>query len=519
MNVSGIWLAGVVTLVTAIAVNATTPLVKIDSGIVQGKSAGTVNAYLGIPYAAPPVGKLRWKPPTPPAKWNTIRKATSLGARCLQPPVYSDMVFRDPGMSEDCLTLNVWAPTQGKGALPVMVWIHGGGFVAGASSEPRQEGGNLAKLGVVVVSMNYRMSIFGFFVHPELTAESGKSASGNYGLLDIVAALEWVQHNIAAFGGDPGNVTIFGESAGSFAVSALMASPLGSGLFHKAIGESGAAFHSRGLSFKPRAERETMDAKFASSALKAQTVAQLRALPAAKLLEAASRKGAERDAFSFAPDLDGYFLPESVPAIFAAGKQNDVPLLAGWNRDEGSFDVAKHKPTLPTLKETAQEEFGTKAGEFLQLYPADTDEQAYRIMEDFEGDRFIAYSTWKWMEAQKATGKQVVYRYRFDLALPPDPKEPGPAVANHSGEIEYVFGMLDSKPRPWRSEDRKLSELMQKYWTNFARTGDPNGADLPKWPTYESDSGWQTMYLSASPEAKQDDMRDRYLFLDSAWGK
>jgi para-nitrobenzyl esterase len=478
-----------------------------------------VSSFLGIPYAAPPVGKLRWKAPAPPAKWNGVRKATSFGARCMQSRVYSDMVFRDRGGSEDCLALNVWAPSVGKTALPVMVWIHGGGFAAGASSEPRQDGGNLAKQGVVVVSMNYRMGIFGFFVHPELTAESGKNASGNYGMLDLVAALEWVQHNIASFGGDPGNVTIFGESAGSFAVSALMASPLATGLFHKAIGESGAAFHSRGLSFRSRAEREAIDSKFASSALGAQTLAQLRAVPAPKLLETASKKSEGRDAFSFGPDVDGYFLPESVPTIFAAGKQNDVPLLAGWNRDEGSFDVASHKPTVASLKERSETEFGERAGEFLRLYSADNDEQAYRSMEDFEGDRFIAYSTWKWMEMQKASGKQVVYRYRFDLALPPDPKESGPAVANHSGEIEYVFGMLDSKARPWRPEDRKLSEQMQKYWTNFARTGDPNGPDLPKWPSYESGSGWQTMFLSASPEAHKDEMRDRYLFLDTQWSK
>ncbi len=519
MQGSGRWLLLAVTLVTPFAAAETGPLVKIDSGIVQGKSVGTVNAFLGIPYAAPPVGKLRWKAPVPPSKWTGARRATTFGARCMQTRVYSDMVFRDPGVSEDCLTLNVWAPTVGKTAMPVMVWIHGGGFAAGASSEPRQDGANLAKLGVVVVSMNYRMGIFGFFVHPELTTESGKNASGNYGLLDLVAALEWVQHNIAAFGGDPGNVTIFGESAGSFAVSALMASPLATGLFHKAIGESGAAFHSSGLSFRSRAEREPIDSKFASSALGAQTVAQLRAVPAQKLLEVASKKSEGRDAFSFGPDVDGYFLPESVPAIFAAGKQNDVPLLAGWNRDEGSFEVNSTKPTVVTLKERAEKEFGERATEFLRLYSADNDEQAYRSMEDFEGDRFIAYSTWKWLEMQKANGKQNGYRYRFDLALPPDPKEPGPAVANHSGEIEYVFGMLDSKARPWRPEDRKLSEQMQKYWTNFARTGDPNGPDLPKWPSYESGGGWPTMYLSASPEAHKDDMRERYLFLDSQWSK
>jgi para-nitrobenzyl esterase len=519
MRGRGSWLVIVVTLVTPFVAHAAAPLVKIDGGIVQGKSVGAVNAFLGIPYAAPPVGKLRWKPPAPPAKWEGVRKATTFGARCMQTRVYSDMVFRDPGISENCLMLNVWAPPGGKEGLAVMVWIHGGGFAAGASSEPRQDGGHLANLGVVVVSMNYRMGIFGFFVHPELTAESGKNAAGNYGLLDIVAALEWTQHNIAAFGGDPANVTIFGESAGSFAVSALMASPLASGLFHKAIGESGAAFKSRGLSFESRADREPVDSKFMNAALHVQTLAQLRAVPAQKLLDAATKKSEGHDEFSFGPDVDGHFLPESVPAIFAAGKQNDVPLLGGWNRDEGSFDVAKTKPTMASLKESAEKEFGAKAPEFLRLYSADNDDQAYRAMEDFEGDRFIAYSTWKWLEMQKASGKQTVYRYRFDLALPPDPKEPGLAVANHSGEIEYVFGMLDSKPRPWRPEDRKLSEQMQKYWANFARTGDPNSADLPKWPAYESGSGWQTIYLSASPEARKDDMRDRYLFLDEAWKK
>jgi len=513
------WLVVVLTLLTPFVAHAAGPLVKIDSGIVQGQTVGAVNAFLGIPYAAPPVGNLRWKPPMPPAKWEDVRKATSFGARCMQTRVYSDMVFRDPGISENCLMLNVWAPPGGTEGLPVMVWIHGGGFAAGASSEPRQDGSQLAKLGVVVVSMNYRMGIFGFFVHPELTAESGKNAAGNYGLLDIVAALEWTQHNIAAFGGDPANLTIFGESAGSFAVSALMASPLANGLFHKAIGESGAAFKSRGLTFKSRADREPEDSKFMNAALRVHTLAQLRAVPAQKLLDAATKKSEGHDEFSYGPDVDGYFLPESVPAIFVAGKQNDVPLLAGWNHDEGSFEVAKTKPTEASLKESAEKEFGAKAPEFLRLYSADNDDQAYRAMEDFEGDRFIAYSTWKWLEMQKATGKQTVYRYRFDLALPPDPKEPGPAVANHSGEIEYVFGMLDSKARPWRPEDRKLSEQMQKYWTNFARSGDPNGSDLPKWPTYESGSGWQTMYLSATPEPHKDDTRDRYLFLDGAWKK
>jgi para-nitrobenzyl esterase len=499
-------------------------VVKIDTGTVQGKSDGTVRSFLGIPYAAPPVGDLRWKPPVAAAEWAGVREATEFGARCMQGPIYADMIFRDPGISEDCLTLNVWAPANdGKAKLPVMVWIHGGGFVAGGSSEPRQDGGKLAKRGVVLVSVNYRLGIFGFFVLPDLAAESGRDSAGNYGLLDQVAALEWVRRNIAAFGGDPGNVTIFGESAGSFSVSVLMASPVAKGLFHKAIGESGGAFFSGGLPFKTLAVSEQEGAKFASESLGAKTVAELRAIPAQTLLDATlDRQGPQEPHYSSAPDIDGYFLPKPVPAIFAAGQQNDAPLLAGWNKDEGSFDVvsAKEKPTPTSMKALAEKEFAGKAEQFLRLYPADTDAHATRSMEDFAGDRFIAWSTWKWLEAQKTTGKQPVYRYRFDLELPADPKrEPG-LGAFHSAEIEYVFGALDAKSWvAWRAEDRALSEQMQKYWVNFARSGDPNGGGLPKWPVYDSAGGWQTIYLGAQTRATKDAQRERYLFLDTAWAK
>jgi len=518
--VASLLVFGILALPLALFGASSGPQAKTQSGTVEGKEDGAVHAFLGIPYAAPPVGDLRWKAPVPAAKWAGVRKATDFGSHCMQGNVFGDMVFHDPGGSEDCLFLNVWVPAKGAGAkLPVMVWIYGGGFQAGATSEARQDGTHLAQQGVIVVSMNYRLGVFGFFVHPELAKESGRNAAGNYGLLDQVAALKWVHDNIAAFGGDPGNVTIFGESAGSFSVAAQMASPLAKGLFQKAIGESGGAGERPDPEAAEKA-REIKDVKLASSILGVQTLAELRAVPAEKLLNAFFKPGGENN-FAFSPDVDGYFLPEPPPAIFAAGKQNDVPLLAGWNHDEGSFEIAfsPQKPTADSLKATAQKEFGAKADEFLRLYPAATDAQVQRSALDFASDRFISWSTWWWMESQAKTGKQPIYRFRFDLGPPADPK--GPQLgAYHSAEIEYVFGQLDSKAGiAWRSEDRELSEMMQKYWANFARSGDPNGPGLPKWPVYSSTDGWPVMYLNAKSAAHKDDLRDRYLFLTEAWTK
>ena len=493
------------------------PKVKTKSGVVEGKEDGGVKIFLGIPYAMPPVGDLRWKGPVPAAKWEGVRKATEFGSHCLQGRVYGDMKFLDGGGSEDCLTLNVWVPAKTTGKLPVMVWIYGGGFAAGTTSEARQNGAHLAKQNVIVVSMNYRLGVFGFLVHPDLARESGRNSAGNYGLLDQLAALKWVHENIAAFGGDPGNVTIFGESAGSFSVSAQMASPLAKGLFERAIGESGAAFSKSGLSFDPLTVREEKDAKLMKEKLGASTIAELRAVPADKLMQVFGDAPA---AFDFGPDVDGYFLPEPVPAIFAAGKQNDVYLLAGWNHDEGSFEIAfsPRKPTAETMKANAQKDFGVKATEFLKLYPTDTDEHMLRSAMDYAGDTFIAAATWEWIEAQSKTGKKPIYRYRFDLG---PLTQNGPKLgAFHSAEIEYVFGQLDSKAGvPLQAADRELSELMQKYWANFARTGNPNGPGLPNWPMYSAADGWQVMYLDAQSAAHKDDQRARYLFLEAQWDK
>ena len=496
--------------------------VKTETGIVQGKMQGSSRAFLGIPYAAPPVGELRWKAPAPPLAWEGVRDATKFGARCMQGNIFGDMVFRDAGPSEDCLMLNVWTPANvAKKKLPVMVWIHGGGFVAGATSEPRQDGATLAEQGVAVVSMNYRMGIFGFFELPELIKDSGKNAAGNYGLLDQVAALEWVKKNIAAFGGDPGNVTIFGESAGSFSVSELMASPLAKGLFQRAIGESGADFSQRSEPAVTLADRAKNNAEYAKKVLGTDSLKELRAIPADKLLETVSKPGSERRGPNMVA-VDGYFLPKSVAEIFAAGTQNDVPLLAGWNRDEGSGAVLSAKPplTAASVKELGEKEFKDNSAEFFKLYPASDDATAVRSWEDFAGDRFIAFGTWKWMEAEAKTGKSPIYRYRFDQAPPDDPsREPGMG-AFHSSEIEYVFGTLEWRiPTLWKSEDKALSELMRKYWANFARTGNPNGAGLPQWPAYKPSGDAQVMHLSGQSKAAKDEQRGRYEFLKKTWEK
>jgi para-nitrobenzyl esterase len=490
--------------------------VRTASGVVEGVVSpdGKVRTFKGIPYAAPPVGPLRWKPPQPAPTWTGIREAVNYGPRPMQWRVFDDMIFHDAGPSEDCLYLNLWMPEKDRppGKLPVMVWIFGGGFVAGSTSEPRQDGGNLSKKGVLVVSLNYRLGVFGFFAHPDLTRESEHHASGNYGLLDQVAALRWVHDNIAAFGGDPDNVTIFGESAGSFSVSALMASPLARGLFRRAIGESGAFFGDT-LQARTRAEAERDGVRFAESAFGTNSIEALRALPANALLDAARRYPRRR----FVPDIDGYFLPTDCDSIYAAGKQSHVPLLAGWNRDEGnyrSFFGKDEPPTLANYVARAKARFGPDSETFLKVYSANTDAEAKRAAQDYAGDSFIGYSTWKWLELQLQTGRSPVYRYEFDQPLPP-PVNATP----HASDIEFVFRMLSARNLPWRPEDREVSELMASYWSNFAKSGDPNGPGLPHWPLYRSQEGYPVMHLQAKPVAAPDTHRARYLFLDERAAK
>lgn len=490
--------------------------IRTQSGLVEGMPStdGKVRAFEGIPFAAPPVGKLRWQPPQPAAAWEGVKKATAFGARCMQAPIYSDMVFRDPGPSEDCLYLNVWTPAQSADAkLPVMVWIYGGGFAAGATSEPRQDGSKLAEKGVVVVSMNYRLGIFGFLAHPELTKESSHQASGNYGLLDQAAALDWVHKNIAAFGGNPDKVTIFGESAGSISVSAQMASPLSKDLIHGAIGESGSMFM---LMFPtlPLKDAEKQGTDFGKS-IGAANLEALRVMPAQELLDKVQQHKAT---FRFWPIADGYFFPEQPSEIYAQGKQAHVPLLAGWNKDEGSASgfFGKKPQTLASYKAQMKELYGKNAAEMLKLYPAANEAVMKESAGALAGDRFIAYSTWKWIEDQLEIGGSPVYRYHFEQA-PPQPAGEPSRGAYHSADIEFVFEALDSKKLPWTDADRKLSDMVSSYWTNFAKTGNPNSSGLPEWPQNAGNDGYKVMHLiegaGQSPHAAPDEVRARYQML------
>ena len=476
---------------------------KTEQGRVHGKTIndGKVRAFLGLPYAAPPVGNLRWKRPQLPLKWKGERDATSFGAHCAQNRVYDDIAFLDSGPSEDCLFLNVYTPAAARAnsKLPVMFWIHGGGYEVGAGSEPRHGGDFLPLKGVVLVTINYRLGVFGFLATPELAIE-GNGAVGNWGVFDMVAALDWVKANISEFGGDPANVTIFGESSGSYAVSSLMASPLARGLFAKAIGESGAAFENLQPADSLEAQEEK-DSKWMAS-LGVKSIEELRAVPTIKILDAA--KGIHFDSV-----IDGRVLAEPVPATFAAGKQAQVPLLAGWNHDEGSSSAAGM--TAEKWKAQAETNFKDSAPEFLALYPGHTEEQATRSAIDYGGDTFIAFDAWKWIEAHGKTGNSPVYRYRFDLPALPSKFHPA-AFAFHSDDIEYVFGTLDTRPgETVRPEDRKLSGQMMNYWTNFAKTGDPNGPGLPAWPNYAKDG--TLIHLDNPITSGPDKIRPRYDFL------
>ena len=487
-------------LVAMASVAVEGPRVRVAEGVLEGTEEGGVREFKGVPFAAPPVGDLRWREPRPARPWKDARRADRFGARPMQLPLYGDMMFRSPEVSEDCLTLNVWAPPTGK-RLPVLVYFYGGGFQAGAADEKRYDGASMARRGIVMVTVNYRLGVFGFLAHPELTQESPHHASGDYGLLDQAAAIRWVRRNAAAFGGDPRRITIGGESAGSFSVSAQMASPLAKGLLAGAIGESGSLLGGRTT---PLADAERNGEAFARS-VGAPTLAALRAMPAATLLDAAKNA-------RFGAVVDGYFLPRSPDAIFAAGGQAHVPLLAGWNAAEsGAGGVLGRDPATPeSLGRALDRLYPGRAAEARRAYPATTDAEALATATDLASDRFIGYGTWKWTDVQAKTGDRPVYRYLYTQP------RPGEGGAVHSAEIEYALGNLDVNPRyPWTEDDRRTSATLQGFFENFVKTGDPNGPGLPAWPPLQEGS---VMRLGPTSRAEPETRTARYAFLDALAG-
>jgi para-nitrobenzyl esterase len=510
--------------------------VKTANGTLESTAAPKdgVRSFKGIPFAQPPVGDLRWREPQPVKNWKGARSADQFGPRCMQRTgPGADYWFRSSGMSEDCLYLNVWTPAKsGKEKLPVLVYVFGGGFQNGDGSEPRYDGENMARNGMVAVSLNYRTNIFGFFVHPELTKESPRHAAGNYGLLDQVAALQWVQKNIAAFGGDPKRVTIAGESAGSISVSGLMASPLSRGLIAGAIGESGAMTSS--LPPQPLAAAEQNGVKFAAAG-GAANLAALRAMSAEQIQELLPKAQGIR----FGTALDGYFLPKTVTEIFEAGEQAKVPLLAGSNtHEQGPRAVLGNgDPTPETLANAIRKFYGDKATDILKAYSASTTDEVWEAAAHLASARFVAFSTWKWSELHMKTGGHPVYRYLYARPRPayngmpgqpappaaaaaqtkgPQP-DPGPRGAAHSAEIQYAMGNLDLDKRySWEPADYEVSKAMQARFVNFIKTGNPNGAGLPEWPAYRADNYYQRLRIDVQSHAEPEAHRDRYLALDAA---
>ncbi|MGZ3810460.1 MAG: carboxylesterase/lipase family protein [Mucilaginibacter sp.] len=531
-------------LALCISANAQSSQVKIANGTLEGatNSATGIRSFKGIPFAQPPVGKLRWKEPQPVENWKGARKADHFGNNAMQKNVFGDMQFRSAGMSEDCLYLNVWTPAKSsKEKLPVLVYFYGGGFVAGDGSESRYDGESMAQKGIVTLTVNYRLGVFGFLSHPELTAESAHHASGNYGLLDQNAALRWVQQNIAAFGGDPKRVTIAGESAGSIAVSAQMASPLSKDLIAGAIGESGAMIDPT-LPAIPLAEGEKNGLAFGQK-VNASSLAALRAIPAAELLELASKQGTP----PMSPTVDGYFLIKPILETFAAGEQAHVPLLAGWNSAEVPYQLVmwRDAPTPENYLKNLKTLYNERADEVLKLYPGATQEEVIKSATELASDRFIVYSTWKWADLQAQTGGKPVYSYIFsrarppmvaamgnakaglaggiikgDAAAPPSKMPPSYNGAAHASEIEYALGNLDgNKVYAWTPDDYKVSATMINYFANFIKTGDPNGSGLADWPASKGNSVTQYMIINVNSASQPDQNRARYLFLDQVYTK
>jgi len=470
--------------------HAATADVRVDGGVVRGARAGGLTIYKAIPYAAAPIGDLRWRAPQPVKSWRGVRRATAFASACLQTGV-SMPGEAPPVVGEDCLHINVWTPAKNRRArLPVMVFIHGGGFSNGSAAMPLYGGERLARRGVIVVSFGYRLGPLGFLALPELTRESPSHASGDYGFLDQIAALKWVKRNIAAFGGDPARVTVFGQSAGAMSISLLMASPQAKGLFEGAIGESGGVFEPLALAPNWRLAGAEHEGEAYAASLGAPSLAELRRLPAQRLLQGKAASISH-------PVIEGYVLPASPYDVFAAGRQNDVPVLLGSNEEEARALVDLTGVKAQTFDADIIHAFGPLPPTLLAGYPHATDEEAKIARADFERDLRFGWDMWTWARLQAATGDKPVFYYHF-VQKPPFPAGSVYAGwgASHFAELWYVFDHLDQEPWRWSAADRALADAMATYWTNFAKTGDPNGAPLPRWPRFTSADG-RVLYLGS----------------------
>jgi para-nitrobenzyl esterase len=465
-------------MLTATPSAAAPPVVRVETGLTRGSETDGVQAYLGLPFAAPPVGDRRWRPPVAATAWTGVRDAAAFAPACPQKGV-SMPGEPPPQTSEDCLYLNVWTSARRAGKpLPVMVWIHGGGYTNGATALPLYWGDRLAKRGVVVVSLNYRLGPLGFLAHPDLSREGGGS-SGNYGLMDQIAALQWVQRNVAAFGGDPRNVTIAGQSAGSMSVSLLMASPRAKGLFQRAIGQSGGVFEPLQLAPSYRLAQAEKDGVAYAASVGAPSLKALRALPVAALLE--GRAGSVSH-----PVIEPSILPLSPYEAYVAGQQNAVPILIGDNADEARSLIDPSLVSASTFQADLTRAWGPLPRAIVAAYPFTTDEEAKPARLDLERDLRFGWDMRAWARLQARASGPPAYAYRFTHS-PPFPADSPRAGwgPSHFAELWYMFDHLDQEPWAWSAADRELSDTMAGYWTNFARTGDPNGPGLPPWPAYD----------------------------------
>ncbi|MEO6005053.1 MAG: carboxylesterase family protein [Opitutus sp.] len=480
------------------------PVATVNEGQLQGVAGvdPSITVFKGIPYAAAPVSPLRWQPPQPPHAWQGVRTANTFGASPMQAnqrsfgPWTEEYMFRND-VSEDCLFLNVWTPAKHlTDRLPVFVYIPGGAYSSGSGEVLLYDGEGLAKKGIIVVTINYRVGVFGFLAHPALTAESTHHASGNYGLMDQIAALRWVKNNIAALGGDPARITVCGQSAGAGSVHYLTISPEARDLFQRAIAQSGPGRHNDTAPSLAAAEEQGR--KF-TSAISGASLAELRALPAAELFTRY-----QASAIRFRPNVDGWIVPDQVKTVYERGQQIDVPLLTGWTADEGSAQNGYGISTVAEFAARATKDFGDRAPDFLALYPASSDAEAGAASKQRLRDGARAELYW-WTNLRAKKGHAKDWAYFFDRAIP-WPEHPE-YQAFHSGELPYSFNNLHLMQRPWEEVDRRLADQMSSYWANFIATGNPNGPGLPHWPEESDQLLRLATEIRAEPVLSQDKLK------------